>query len=158
MIIATDDVEVMKKAVVAHASSLWEGLLFKMEDWLMKPYQDIQAMFWFEDVEEYRLRIKELEAENVKLSNRLLQQTLQEIKEVLPVDEETPLGVGLKDDAGDEMAGFPLAELGIKALEENIQIGTNLEELADQFQLVKTHKSSTKEPSDQSVEGGGLPL
>ena len=69
VIIATDDVEVMKKAVAAHASSLWEGLLFKMEDWLMKPYKDIQAMFRSKDVEEYGTRIKELEAKNAKLSN-----------------------------------------------------------------------------------------
>ena len=72
MIIATDDMEVMKKAVAAHASNLWEGLLFKMEDWLMKPYKDIQPMFCSKNLEEYGTRIKELEAKNAKLSNQLL--------------------------------------------------------------------------------------
>ena len=84
VIVSTDDVEVMKNAMVAHASSLWEGLLFKVEDWLMKPYQDIKAMFRSEVEDEYVLRIKELEAENQKLSNQLLQQALQDIKQDLP--------------------------------------------------------------------------
>ena len=32
VIVSTEDVEVMKKALAAHASALWEGLLFKMEE------------------------------------------------------------------------------------------------------------------------------
>ena len=71
--------------------------------------------------------------------------------------EETPLGVALKIDVGDALAGVPLAELGMEALEGNIQTGTNSIESADQFQLVKTRKSGTEEPGVQNGEGGGLP-
>ena len=74
------------------------------------------------------------------------------------MDEETPLGVGMKAKVGDAVAGSPLAELGIKALEENNQRDPNSAESADHFQLVKTRKSGTEEPGVQSGEGGGLTL
>ena len=50
--------------------------LLKMEEWISKPFQEVKAMFISEEDEEYVMRIKELEAENMKLSNQLLQQTL----------------------------------------------------------------------------------
>ena len=149
VIVSTDDVEVMKNAMVAHASSLWEGLLFKMEDWLMKPYQDIKAMFRSEVEDEYVLRIKELEAENLKLSNQLLQQALQDIKQDLPVDAGIPLNDFVKVDA---VVGSHQIEPEVAVLEDNTS-----EEFDDQFKLVSVSKPGTEETGDQNVEGESLP-
>ena len=119
----------------------------------MKPYKDIQAMFWSEDLEEYGTRIKELEAENEQLAHQLLQQTLHEIKADLPTDEETPVAVVKKEDVGFAEGTVPMLVPKTTSGEKDNQAGPNSIESEGQFELVRTRKTANVEPENLIGEG-----
>ena len=121
----------------------------------MKPYQDIKAMFRSEVDDEYLMRIKELETKNLKLLNQLMQQTLQEDNEGIPVDKGTLKEDNPKDDAAEwSLRNVP----GKEAVEESVPIATTSEEGDDQFQLIKIGKTVADEPDNQNIAEGDSSL